>query len=510
MSRQPNILFITSDQQHWNTIGKHFPEIKTPNLDRLANEGFLSNRAYCPNPTCTPTRSSIITGMYPSRHGAWSLGTKLPEDVPTIGDQFQAAGYDCSLIGKAHFQPLVTSEKYPSIESYPQLKDLDFWRDFNGPFYGFNHVELARQHGDETHVGQHYALWLESKGFTEWRDHYQNRWGPFDFSDGHTNPPQQHSWSLPEEYHSNTWITERSISQLRKARAKDQPFFLWASYFDPHPPYLVPEPWASMYDPANVTVPQVVPGEHTNNPQILRKTQEPNADFSCYDSQGVGNHGLHPHQQDKETLARDIATYYGMITFLDAQVGKLLDEIEEQGLADNTLVVFTSDHGHYYGQHGLIAKGPFHYEDGIRVPFIARWPGHIEPNQESNALISLVDLPITFLSAANLPDMPDTQGADQLPVWRGEADRVRDNLVVEHRAQRREIHMKTFVNERYKLTVHFRLDEGELYDLQTDPGEIKNLWNEPSALPLREELTRELLFAEMEKEPISMPRVSPA
>ena len=114
-----NILLITSDQQHYNTIGINNPEIETPNLDRLARQGMLFSRAYCPNPTCTPTRASLITGLYPSQHGAWTLGTKLPECVPTIGDYLNKEGYETALIGKAHFQPINSTEGYPSLESEP-------------------------------------------------------------------------------------------------------------------------------------------------------------------------------------------------------------------------------------------------------------------------------------------------------------------------------------------------------------------------------------------------------
>lgn len=170
-----NILLITSDQQHYNTIGINNPEIETPNLDRLASQGMLFSRAYYPNPTCTPTRASLITGLYPSQHGAWTLGTKLPKCVPTIGDYLNKEGYETALIGKAHFQPINSTEEYPSLESEPLLQDLDFWKDFHGPFYGFNHIELARNHTNEFLVGQHYALWMEEKGCKNWRDYFTAR-----------------------------------------------------------------------------------------------------------------------------------------------------------------------------------------------------------------------------------------------------------------------------------------------------------------------------------------------
>ena len=131
----PNILLITSDQQHYNTLGICNPEIHTPNLDRLAREGTLFNRAYCSNPTCTPSRASIITGLYPSQHGAWSLGTKLPEQVPALGDYLQKAGYRTALIGKAHFQPKASTDSFSSLEAEPLLYDSSFWKGFHGPLW---------------------------------------------------------------------------------------------------------------------------------------------------------------------------------------------------------------------------------------------------------------------------------------------------------------------------------------------------------------------------------------
>jgi arylsulfatase A-like enzyme len=157
MTKKKNILFITSDQQHWLTMGKLNPEIKTPNLDKLADMGTTFTRAYTVNPTCTPTRASWITGLYPSQHGAWSLGTKLQETVPVIGDMMRESGMHSTLIGKAHFQPLASTEEFSSLESYPILQDLEFWRQYSDQFYGFDHVELARNHTNEAHAGQHYG-----------------------------------------------------------------------------------------------------------------------------------------------------------------------------------------------------------------------------------------------------------------------------------------------------------------------------------------------------------------
>lgn len=503
MSRKPNILLITSDQQHWNTIGAFQPEIKTPNLDRLVKEGTTFTRAYCPNPTCTPTRSSLITGQYPSQHGAWSLGTKLSEKVHTVGEDFQKAGYETALVGKAHFQPLASTKEYPSIEAYPLLHDLDFWKQFNESYYGFKHVELARNHTNEAHAGQHYAIWLEEKGCTDWRNYFLPPTGTMD-------PKQAHQWSIPEAYHYDAWISERTNALLEQYQQTDQPFFLWASFFDPHPPYLVPEPWDTMYDPNLLTLPKLQQGEHDANPPHFRLAQEKKPDFSSYRESGFGMHGFRSHVHNEHELRKNIAVYYGMTSLMDKYIGRILDKLDELGLAEDTLVVFTSDHGHLFGHHGLIAKGPFHYEDLIRVPMIARYPSQIPAGRMSASLQSLVDFAPTLLSYAGLPIPSSMTGKDQREVWNGSQASARDHVLCENHHEPTTIHLKTYVNERFKLTVYFNQTYGELFDLQKDPQEVRNLWDEPEHQALKSDLLLRYAWAELGKEPIIMPRISNA
>ena len=494
-----NILLITSDQQHWNTLGQFNPEIQTPALDKLAAQGSTFTRAYCPNPTCTPTRGSMITGKYPSQHGAYSLGTKLPESERTIGEIFSAAGYRTALVGKAHFQPLQSTEEYPSLEAYPTLQDLDFWADFTGPFYGFDHVELARNHTDEAHVGQHYTLWMEEKGLSNWRDYYLQPTGNV--------VEQQRKWLISERFHYNAWITERSKALISQYQAADEPFFLWSSFFDPHPKYLAPEPWDTMYNPNEITVPAGSPGEHDKNPPHLQLTQQPNPDFSAWqEPNGSGCHGFHSHLQDRGELAKDVACYYGMVSCMDKYIGHIIDHLDALGLAENTLVVFTSDHGHYFGQHGLIAKGAFHYDDGIRVPMIARLPGRIPAGQVSQSLQSLVDYAPTFLDFCGLDVPSDMTGLPQGDVWMGDESSARAHVIIENRHQPTTLHLKTYIDERYKITLYYNRDYGEIFDLRDDPGEVRNLWDNAE---LRAELTEAFLRAEMQKEePLSAESLS--
>ena len=485
-----NILLITSDQQHWNTLGQFNPEIQTPALDKLASQGAAFTRAYCPNPTCTPTRSSMITGKYPSQHGAYSLGTKLPESEKTVGEIFSAAGYRTALVGKAHFQPLQSTEEFPSLEAYPTLQDLDFWADFDGPFYGFDHIELARNHTDEAHVGQHYALWMEEKGLSNWRDYFLQ-------PTGHVEA-QRRKWLIPEQFHYNAWIAERSQSLISQYQAADQPFFLWASFFDPHPKYLIPEPWDTMYAPEETSVQSVTAGEHDRNPPHLQLTQQPDPDFSAWqEPNGSGCHGFHSHLHDRDELAKDIACYYGMVSCMDKYIGRIIDHLDALGLAENTLVVFTSDHGHYFGQHGLIAKGAFHYDDGVRVPMIARLPGRIPAGKVSHSLQSLVDYAPTFLDYADLDIADDMTGIPQGDVWNGDESAAREHVIIENRHQPTTLHLKTYIDQRYKITLYFNRDYGEIFDLRADHGEVNNLWADAD---LRATLTEAFLRAEMLKE----------
>lgn len=516
MSR-PNVLIITSDQQLWDTLGFKNPHISTPALDRLAREGTDFTRAYTINPVCTPTRATLATGLYPSWHGAWTIGVKLPEDVPTLGAEFLRHDYESILIGKAHFQPLAggRGQGQESIERQPTLRDLDFWRRFNDthtPWYGFNHVETCRNHTDEAHCGGHYAIWMEEHGLPNWRDYFQ-AWPPRkDARGGYTECGRNTVWELPEEYHYSVWTAERTIAAMERCVAADKPFYLWSSFHDPHPSYLVPEPWASMYDPADMPIGRYHPGELDHMPPPHQWTKQRDADWSIFrEPGGHGCHGYHYHDYNEDNLRRAMAVYYGMTSLMDREIGRILDALDRLGLADNTLVVFTTDHGHYIGHHGLTAKGAFHYEEGIRLPYLVRWPGQVPAGHSCAALQSLIDLPPTFLSACGLPVPGYMQGVDQLPCWRGEVETVRDHCLVEMRHQPTTVHLRTYLDRRYKLTLYRdRPDWGELFDLQEDPGELRNRFHDPAYAGVKAELMAAWLNAEIAREPTRFPRVAGA
>jgi uncharacterized sulfatase len=503
MPDRPNILLITSDQQHWDTLGVTNRHIRTPTLDRLASEGVRFERAYCSNPVCSPSRASIITGLYPAWHHCWTIGVKLPEDVPTVGDIFRKHGYFTALVGKAHFQPTRSTPGSESIETPGKLRELDFWRTFHGPFYGFERLEMTRGHADECMVGGHYALWMEEKGFTRWRDCFMS-W-PERKGEEH----RRHKWDLPREFHYTTWTAERTIANVERAVEGRKPFFIWSSFHDPHPPYLTSEPWDSMYDPDAIPLPRHTPGEFDRMPPHFRKTQQAHPDFSMYlETEYI--HGFHSHLVAEKLQRKDIAVYYGMISFMDWGIGRILEALERLGVADSTLVLFTTDHGHFLAQHGLTAKGAFHYEDLIRIPMLVRWPHELPAGTVSSALQSQVDFAPTFLAAAGMEIPGLMQGVSQLDVWRGKSPGARDHVICENRHEPTKVHLRTCVDARYKITVYRDHDYGEIFDLAEDPGELHNLWDSTEHASLKTELLHRFMLAELKREPTRMNRIAPA
>jgi arylsulfatase A-like enzyme len=219
-----------------------------------------------------------------------------------------------------------------------------------------------------------------------------------------------------------------------------------------------------------------------------------------------------------------------MTSFMDQQIGRILSRLDQLGIAENTIVVFSTDHGHFLGQHGLTAKGAFHYEDLIRVPFLVRWPGHVPAGRVSTEIQSTVDLAPTFLTAAGLPVPGLMQGYDQTPSWcspdtapplaepiaQGVHRGPRDHTIVENRHQPTTVHHRTYIDQRYKLTVYRShpdgQDHGELFDLQEDPREVNNLWTStaPEHAALKARLLLNAVKYEIAREPTRMPRISGA
>lgn len=507
-----NVLLITTDQQHYMTLGVNNPNINTPNLDKLVQRGVNFERAYCTNPTCTPSRASIITGVYPSVHHAWTLGTKLDEKYPTIGDLLKESNVATNLIGKAHFQQLVDNEKYRSLESYPILQDVEFWRNFDDDFYGFEHIKLLRNHTNEAHVGQHYQIWLEEKSEADWRKYFRKDTGYIDYEEYAKDAisplgqfPQGRGWDIPLELHYNEFITSETIKTIDKANDEGKSFFTWASYPDPHPDYLVPEPYASMYNPEEMKLPESYYNEEKGLSDFVLKTREVNPNFSKYSETGNYLHGCSSQIQDEDSLKKDMALYYGMVTYIDDEIGKLIDKLESKQILDETLIIFTTDHGHFIGAHNLIRKGPFMYEDAIKIPYIVSGGGLKYTSNNNTSLVSQIDIFPTIAEYLSVEYNPlDIQGKSLLPLIKGEVSELRTGVMCEFRHEPFKMNLRSFVTKQYKLSVLCGSDKGEIYDLINDPEEMNNLWNNEE---LKNALLLEMLYYMMNIEPLHMPRL---
>lgn len=484
----PNLLLITSDQQRWDCVGWANPDVRTPQLDRLAERGIIFDRGYTCSPVCTPARCSILTSQYPSRHGTYTIGCSLPTDYPTVPQDLAAAGYFTAICGKGHFSSCCTEGMF---ESPPNIFDTAFFRGWSGPFYGFEHAQLVIDHGDRREAASmHYGAWLEEQGIA-----INDYFGLHAYKDFGV-------WNLPEDLHYSKWTADRSIDAINRAADQQKPFFVWSSFQDPHNPCFVPEPWASLHDDVDIPEPLLQPSEFASKPPFYQSTWDTNfldgeplltgpKDWACRDNTRF----------PIEEYRRQVRMYRGMTSLMDHHIGRIVDHLEAIGQLNNTLIVFTSDHGEYLGNHGFWWKWLFAYEDAHRVPFLVVDPGCHTPGERSNALQSLVDIPRTFLSRVGITPRPGLQGIDQTAVWQDvQADAPRESVIIEFRPTEGPFMQKSFVTDEWKLVTYSPVEYGELYHLPSDPDQLHNLWDSPEHSAQRNALAMSLVRAEMQEE----------
>ncbi|HEY8742395.1 MAG TPA: sulfatase-like hydrolase/transferase, partial [Chloroflexota bacterium] len=432
MAARPNVLLIVTDQQRPDLFGAagRVP-VRTPATDRLAAEGATFTRAYAACPVCTPSRATLLSGQYPSRHGAWSVGVEIPADVTSLPRLLaEGAGYRSAIVGKSHFRPCLD---LASFEAPPHSHDWSFVHGWDGPWYGFERARISVGHAYEPHgYAMHYGLWLQEHGIPLASPYFMTAAEARAISQGT-------SWALPEEYHSSRWVADETIACLQHyATEPDRPFYLCVNFPDPHPPFVVPSPWDHMYDAVALPRPVRRDGEWEGKPALYRATIERTMKAS-----GWYTTILPADQRVSPTLSEDLDVReqmwwrgcLGMQSLLDQHLGRILDQLDALGLTDNTLVVLPSDHGDYMGDHFLWAKGGSHYDGAVRVPFIVRWPGQVPAGVVSPALQSLVDFASTIMAAAGLVPASAMQGIDQLPTWREPSVQSRDGAWIEHRLE---------------------------------------------------------------------------
>lgn len=493
MAEQPNILFIITDQQRFDHLGAAgLTGVKTPNLDRLASEGVHLTRGYCPSPICTPTRLSMLTGLYPSSHGGYTIGV-TPDPFPekTIPAALSSVGYKTGIVGKTHF---VTRPEEEAHMAGGEKPSPDFFKTWTGPYAGFDYIQASTGHTINHIPSMHYRQFLEDAG-VDYKPWFPQMGENYDHD-------MSGAWNIPAEYHDTTWVTDRTAEFIEQN--KDQPWYCWASYQDPHEPYVCPEPYFSSVDTSAMPNYEFArEGEFDDKPSFYQKLYD--AEIQEFnDGNGV------PCVYRKERLEKQykecMQATLGMIAFLDEKLGELLDKLEETGQLDKTLIVFTSDHGEMHGHHGFWGKGMTAYEDNQRVPLLVWGPKLFRRKGDCDSLVSLLDLPATFLELAGVEEYPHIQGQNLLPMLNEEVEKVQDEVIVECRANQFKLNQYTLITPTHKLVVFKGYELGELYDLANDPDQYTNLWNSPEHQTLKAELMERLVRKRMAAEPHFAPR----
>jgi len=487
-TNKPNILLITTDQQRKDSIGAYNSKLSTPALDSIAADGVIFDRAYIAHPTCTPSRASLLTGQYASKHGAYTIGTALSEDSLKVTDVLNENGYETYLVGKPHFQQISTEG---TAECFSKAMDEDFWSSFTGPYYGFNNVSIFNGHSNyPITAGMHYRIWLKEKGLSD--EDISNY-----FNHISTDKFREHgAWDIPREYHPSVFVSEATAKYLEAHREKkeDKPFFMWCSFVDPHDPHVVPEPYASMYSPDEIDYNPHKEGELDNMPSYYNELYEKDfKNVSFGDSIGLPSAPSAKIFGDDKYFREITAVHHGMVKLVDEEIEKIINKLKELGIYDNTLIVFTTDHGDYLGNHGFLYKGFPSYEEVYNVPYIVKNVAQANQGSRSGALISHVDFAGTVLSAAGIEIPAEMDSINQMPVFKGEKESIRTAVVIENRPIECGFYQHMLVTDNYKVVAYMDSKEGELFDLANDPNQYNNLWNDTKYNSLKQDLLNQLL-----------------
>lgn len=457
-ANKPNILVIMSDQLRHDALGCNGNEtIRTPNLDRLAASGIRFTHSFTPNPVCVPARISFTTGCYSHKaaDGMKDNGGKIQPGFPKIGEELNERGYETYAVGKLHYLPY----RPPGEER---------------TLHGLKTVELA----ESGRLLRKYDPLGEKEGVEDYHDYLKSvGWGGYTRGHGLGNNDIFPAPSpIPEQHYVDTWVAERAMHYMdeHQRRYPDKPFFMWASMPKPHSAYDPPRPYDTMYDPRNMPEP-------VGDIDLLR---ERGLDMMVRDHYNYIWDLLSP--EAKKVIK---AHYYGMVSLQDKLVGRLLDFLEQKQLRDNTIVIFTSDHGDLLGDFGLYFKRSF-YNGSVKVPLLISFPGVIKPGQTSHHLVGLQDLLPTLLSLIGEPLRSDAaiDGLDLTPVCMNDMA-VRDYYISQcNQGKFKQRYMVT--NRKWKYIYHSYGGVEELYDEEADPRELVNLAGEqePNVQRIRTEL----------------------
>jgi arylsulfatase A-like enzyme len=441
-AKPPNILWICTDQQRYDTINAlNNAQVHTPNIDKLVESGVAFERAFCQSPICTPSRGSFLTGMYPSTiHGAFNGNEYWDEAAPLVTALMADSGYDCALSGKLHL-----AGTCGRVEPRPKHD-------------GYRLFHWSHDPEDQWEEAHAYADWIAQQGHN--------------LGELRKNPH-----AFPPELHQTTWCSDRAIDFIQ-ADHDGKPWLMSVNIFDPHEPFDPPQPYLDRFDVDDMSGPLFRESDLTAQAKLAE------IDFQT------------PCRRPEDFNAKGIqAAYYAMIELIDDNVGRMLEALKRSGQYENTIVIFMSDHGEMLGDHGLLQKGCRFYEGLVRVPLIVSWPGQFLQGVRRAALVELLDIAPTLLELAGLPVPSKMQGRSLSRLLR-EADATdahRDFVRCEYynaiNAKHNEPFSGTYAtmlrDDRYKLIVYHGHALGELFDLEADPGEFDNLWDDPALQPTK-------------------------
>jgi arylsulfatase len=457
--RALNVLWLMADQHNANCLGAAgHPDLRTPNLDRLAKKGTRFIRAYCNNPICGPSRSSFLSGQYVKHHGiSGNFIRDVHREAPNLAASFRNAGYATGLIGKAHL-PREWIER------------------------GFEYVRLSdlADAAPEDPRSCHYFNELVELGMG---DFYDQGWLP----PGHPGHGLKSFVSeLPEEQSLERWTGREAIRFLQE-RDQSRPFFLKVSFQRPHDPYAPPKNTEQWYPPGRLSLPGNVEDyfskSFSGKPEFMQE-------FVSVE-RGCG----YPYRSlDKDDLRLQMSRHFALIEMIDQEVGRIVDELKASGELDNTIIVYVADHGDFAGEHGLMLKNLGIYESIHRIPFILAGPG-IPAARIVEDMVESVDLFPTLMDAAGLPMPQGLDGESRMGLARGEScTGGLSETVCEWDfpvSPQKRVH--AIRDTHYRLVLYDELPgQGELYDHAEDPGELMNLFGDPAYQEVQTRLTESI------------------
>jgi len=462
--------------------------VRTPHIGSLAARGQVFDRAFVANPVCMPNRATIMTGRWPSAHGLRTNGIPLDPQAETFARVLRSEHWRTSAVGKLHFQPNGYGYEDYQLDAIkdvmPQLwaravtgpfgEDFVSWESFERhidgdaqmpeDYYGFDDVALVSGHGDR--VSGHYVAWARERGF----DPRTQAGRPRALS---VYPDWNHVYesATPAALHPTSYIAEASIDRIHEAAATDQPFLLFVSFPDPHHPFAPPAEYYHRHRPEDMPLPETFFDTHDDSPEyikrILARRGTPDIDPMMLWSPTA--------DQFQHALAAEL----GSIEFIDDSVGRILSALEATGLADSTVVAFTSDHGDVFGDHGLMLKHFCHYRGAIRVPLIVAGPDITAGRR--NELVSSADIAPTLLDLADAAPLPRAQGHSLVPLMDGAAPPWRTSVLIEEDQPYTidglpaPVRIRTIVSDSARLTEIAGQQTVELFDLRLDADESRNV-----------------------------------